>query len=157
LNRHLERMSIRATSAQHRNYDFAMGCVGSIWSTETKNGITVDLAELWVSRTYGGLLEGIPNERYNDERIQRAISAAKEPHKGWWPVHLIAPQIEYIKYPRLPEFQCIGMFDVNIPKNQDLDGSACVLVWFQKQSVVNGIELSLSELDWWKVAKDFQY
>jgi hypothetical protein len=38
-----------------------------------------------------------------------------------------------------------------------MHASGSVLVWFQNKTVISGIDLPLSELDWWTVAKDFLY
>jgi hypothetical protein len=127
-----------------------------IWSTQVKNGFSIDLISLFVIGTYDGLLEGRPNEELNTRFVQRAISSAQEKF-GSWPVHLIPPKIRNGKHPELPNFRCIGLFQASATKDPDMHASGCVLVWFQEKTVVDGIELSLVDIDWWTIAKDFEY
>ena len=127
-----------------------------IWSAQTKNGFLVELICLSVHETYRGLLEGQPNEELNADIVQQAVSTAQKEYREW-PVHLIPPNIRNGKYPQLPAFRCVGLFWAFVTKDPDMHASGSVLVWFQEKTIISGIDLSLTELDWWTVAKDFLY
>ena len=127
-----------------------------IWSARAKNGIEVHLDALFVDRTYCGLLEGRPNAGLNAMLVSNAILDAQRQFEDW-PVHLVAPAIIEVPYPRLPAFRCLGSFQSLKAKDADMHGSALTIVWFQNESIVNGIDLLLEDLEWLSLAKDFEY
>ena len=132
-----------------------------IWFTRLKNGANVHLRSLVVDTTYACQLEGFPSARLNAEILKSAIRDAQRQFRDW-PVYMFEPPVKETQWeenpvPILPSFRCIGLFQSVVPRTPDMDASGLVVVWFQDESTVNGIELSLSELDWFTHAKDFEY
>src|SRR5215470_5136033 len=102
---------------------------------------SIDLAELRISSTYGGLLAGIPTARVNDRIVARRLRVAQDAYPGL-PVHLIPPErtgrgtTTRLDEPveDLPAVACIGAFDsyeIDPAHNSGWYSSALVVVWFQ--------------------------
>src|SRR3954449_11001409 len=127
-----------------------------IWSTKLSSGVGIHLETLEVTRTYRSLLEGVPDDAFNKDLLARASQHAGELHVGW-PVHVVPPVIVEEPFPRLPAFCCIGYFKSFKAKTPGWDGSGLVIVWFQQNSPVNGVQLFEPDLDWFALARDYCY
>ncbi|MBD0844721.1 hypothetical protein [Streptomyces sp. TRM68416] len=133
------------------------------------SGRSLDLAELQLSSTYGGMLEGYPCKPVNEMRIRglRHCAARAFPNT---PVHLVPPAREYPdQYSGafgpvevLPEVACVGSFHSTplTPSNDPvLHRSHLVLIWFQPTPTVpSGCEAvpELREVDWEGLARDHE-
>jgi hypothetical protein len=67
------------------------------------------------------------------------------------------PTITHGDYPRLPSFACIGFFKCFQSRDPEMHASALVIIWFQEQSPVTGIDLPIENIDWWQHAQEFCY
>src|SRR5262245_42079815 len=85
------------------------------------------------SRTYSGLLEGLPNAEINDWIIQRAL-IRQESSWGRRPTYLIQPVIERKdpEHPRLPPVLLLARLRCNEPIDPNFMGSELVVVWFSE-------------------------
>ncbi|MFF8096513.1 hypothetical protein [Streptomyces sp. NPDC016675] len=133
------------------------------------SGRSVDLAELHLTSTYGGLLEGYPCGPVNDLRIRELVHTA-ERMSPTTPVHLVPPPREYPdQYAGalgpvevLPRVACVGRFSSAAldPANDPfLHRSALTVVWFQSTSRVpsaRDTEPALREVDWAGLARDYE-
>ncbi|MFI9825163.1 hypothetical protein ACIHFC_32645 [Streptomyces sp. NPDC052013] len=134
------------------------------------SGRAVHLAELRMSSTYGGPLEGYPCKPLNDHKIQWLLRAARQTYPGA-PVHLIPPPREYPdQYAGsfgpvevLPSVACLGSF-----RSDPLDPahdharyrSRLTVVWFQptpRPPSDCDAEPALREVPWEQLAEDEQF
>ncbi len=135
-------------------------------------GFDVHLHWVEMTLTYGGLIEGVPRQRMNDELF---IGRTMEQTRGKWtqyPVHLIPPSrtipdnhqrfdrhgphpyglVEY-----LPPVQCIGLFEAGIP---NAESSCLVVIWFQDHSdtlIHPEAATELRRIPWDDLARDFGF
>ncbi|MFJ9666579.1 hypothetical protein ACIRPP_18505 [Streptomyces sp. NPDC101219] len=131
------------------------------------SGREVDLSELRLSSTYGGLLEGYPCKPLNDLRIKGLVRSAGQAFPGA-PVHLVTPPREYPdQYPGafgpvevLPAVTCVGSFSsaaLDPAHDRVLYRSRLTVVWFQPTSLLpSGCDADphLRELPWEHLAED---
>lgn len=131
------------------------------------SGRSVDLSELRMSSTYGGLLEGYPCKRVNDRKIDWLLRSAERDSPGA-PVHLIPPPREYPdQYAGafgpvevLPAVTCVGSFRseaLDPAHDRSLYRSRLTVVWFQPSPRVPSgcdAEPSLRDLSWERLAED---
>ncbi|MEU9353375.1 hypothetical protein AB0D65_20800 [Streptomyces griseoloalbus] len=131
------------------------------------SGRSVDLTELRMSSTYGGLLEGYPCKPLNDLTIDRLLRSAARGFPGA-PVHLIAPAREYPdQYAGafgpvevLPAVTCVGSFRseaLDPAHDRALYRSRLTVVWFQPAPRVPSgcdAEPGLREVSWEQLATD---
>jgi hypothetical protein len=127
--------------------------------------------------TYGGLLEGTPNSKFNDGLIENAMQeATRHCPMGTRPHRLPPPRRDYERTPgdmqrirahsphRIPEWlpmvQCIGSFtDVVKARDPSKDLSVLTVVWFQDEFALPIREPALTqllELDWEALATDIE-
>ncbi|MFG1807094.1 hypothetical protein [Streptomyces sp. NPDC049040] len=133
------------------------------------SGLSIELAELRMSSTYRGLLEGYPYKRINDMRVtglgrmaERAFPSA--------PFHLVPPSREYPDQSGgafgpvevLPAVACIGLF-VSTAVDPGLDPvlhrSALAVAWFQPlPDVPSGTDAdpALRAIRWEELARDHE-
>ncbi|MBT3155578.1 hypothetical protein HTV45_32875 [Streptomyces sp. CHD11] len=131
------------------------------------SGRSVDLSELRMSSTYGGLLEGYPCKPLNDRTIAGLLRSAGTTFPGA-PVHLIPPPREYPdQYAGafgpvevLPAVVCVGSFRsqaVDPVHDRVLYRSRLTVVWFQSAPRVPSgcdAEPALRDISWDQLATD---
>ncbi|MFE0799418.1 hypothetical protein [Streptomyces sp. NPDC058812] len=132
------------------------------------SGRSVDLAELRLTPTYGGLLEGYPCRPVNDLRI-KALQRTAERMSPTTPVHLVPPPREYPHQyagafgpvELLPRVACVGRFSSAAldPANDPvLHRSGLTVIWFQPTPRVPSpcdTEAALRDVDWTSLARDY--
>ncbi|MEU0781644.1 hypothetical protein ABZ341_08660 [Streptomyces sp. NPDC006173] len=130
---------------------------------------TVELAELRMSSTYGGLLEGYPCKLINDRKV-RGLRREAEQTFSFAPVHLVTPLREYPERTGgafgpvevLPSVACTGVFrSTAVAPELDpvLHRSALIVVWFQHvPDVPSGEDAdpALRGIRWEELAQDFE-
>ncbi|MGW8062054.1 hypothetical protein ACVV2G_07180 [Streptomyces ziwulingensis] len=133
------------------------------------SGRSIDLTELHLAPTYGGLLEDYPCRPVNDLRIKALVHAA-ERMSPTAPVHLVPPPREYPhQYAGalgpvevLPRVACVGRFSSAAldPANDPfLHRSGLTVVWFQPTPRVpsaRDTEPALRDVDWPGLARDYE-
>ncbi|MFI9808369.1 hypothetical protein ACIHEJ_29050 [Streptomyces sp. NPDC052301] len=139
----------------------------SLTSVLLGSGRSLDLTELRLSSTYGGLLEGYPFKLLNDRKIQGFVNLAAEEFTRT-PVHLVPPPRTHPDGPAgpfgpmelLPAVACTGTFrstPVDPGHDPVLYRSALTVVWFQPTpQVPSGREAdaALRALAWEELARD---
>lgn len=148
-------------------------------------GRSLDLSELLLSSTYGGMyagmhgeihggmhgemLEGYPCKPVNDLKIKDLVHTAERAHPAV-PVHLVPPPREYPdQYAGafgpvevLPAVACVGSFHstaLDRPHDPDLRRSALTIIWFQPTTRVPygcDAEEALRGVDWEGLARDYE-
>ena len=111
---------------------------------ELASGRSVELTNLTIGSTYGGMLEGYPNARMNDALIAR-LGRRRGPAGGSLPAHVITPprgrperdqetRMPFGPVETLPAVYCEGSFRSH-PVDEELDPvlheSRLMVVWFQ--------------------------
>lgn len=131
------------------------------------SGRTIKLAELRMSSTYGGLLEGYPCKRVNDFKVNSLATRAANSFPGR-PVHLVPPTREHPDEAAgafgpvelLPAVTCIGLFTSSALSSEDdavLYYSGLTVVWLQAAPAVpTGADQTLRSIPWEEIAKDFE-
>ncbi|WP_329274588.1 hypothetical protein [Streptomyces sp. NBC_00691] len=131
------------------------------------SGRSIELTELRMSSSYGGMLEGYPCKIINDMRVgglQRQAELAFPSR----PVHLVPPSREYPDQTPgafgpvevLPAVACIGALrSTAVASELDpvLHRSALIVVWFQTTlDVPSGedADLGLRSIRWEELAQD---
>ena len=132
-------------------------------------GRSVTLKSLKQRMTYGGLIEGFPSRKWNDQILD---SLATAPGR----VLIPPPRRDFLRQPGdmdglsrgggrapewLPMIQCEGEFSSVFPRTGEAgDGSCLTVVWFQNEYAMP-IDPSAAEaiqaLDWNALAVDFEY
>jgi hypothetical protein len=134
------------------------------------SGRSVELTNLTIGSTYGGVLEGYPNARMNDALIAR-LGRRRGPAHRSLPTHVITPprsrpepdqetRMPFGPVEALPTVYCEGAFRSR-PVDDEFDPvlheSRLVVVWFQE-----GLALPVADfaaeavrgLDWEHLAED---
>ncbi|MFD8693256.1 hypothetical protein [Kitasatospora purpeofusca] len=133
------------------------------------SGRSIELADVRLSSTYGGFLEGYPVRRINDLKLERALRNAREAAPSV-PVHLVDP-VRHLPDDTpgafgpvevLPAVTCVGRF-TSRPVDPGRDAvsyySALTVVWFQDAPVLPTEEdggTALGDLRWEDLAEDFE-
>ncbi|MGX1313114.1 hypothetical protein RKD24_003233 [Streptomyces calvus] len=131
------------------------------------SGRPVDLAELRMSSTYGGLLEGYPCKPLNDRRIDGLLRSARHAFPGT-PVHLVTPPRDrpdqyagaFGPVEVLPAVSCVGSFRsaaLDPAHDRALYRSVLTVVWFQPTPRVPSgcdAEPALRDMSWDQLATD---
>jgi hypothetical protein len=132
-------------------------------------GRNVDLSELRLSSTYGGMLEGYPCKLVNEMKIQGLLRSAEREFPST-PVHLVPPPREYPdQYAGgfgpvevMPSVACVGSFrSTSLDPTLDpvLHRSALTVIWFQPTTQVPSgcdAEEALRDLAWDELARDYE-
>jgi hypothetical protein len=132
-------------------------------------GRNVDLSELRLSSTYGGMLEGYPCKLVNEMKIQGLLRSAEREFPSA-PVHLVPPPREYPdQYAGgfgpvevMPSVACVGSFrSTSLDPTLDpvLHRSALTVIWFQPTTRVPSgcdAEEALRDLAWDELARDYE-
>jgi hypothetical protein len=133
------------------------------------SGRSIELTELRMSSTYGGMLEGYPCRRINDMTVSGLLREAERAF-SFAPVHLVQPAREYPAQAAgafgpvevLPSVACIGVFRstaVDPELDAVLHRSALVAAWFQATlDVPSGerADLALRDIRWEELAQDHE-
>ncbi|MEU8789625.1 hypothetical protein [Streptomyces sp. NPDC048643] len=133
------------------------------------SGRTVELAELRMSSTYGGMLEGYPCKLINDMKV-RGVQRQAEQTFSFAPVHLVTPSRAYPEQTAgafgpvevLPSVVCTGVFrSAAVAPELDpvLHRSALIVIWFQPvPDVPSGEEAdpALRGISWEELAQDYE-
>lgn len=133
------------------------------------SGRSIELTELRMSSTYGGMLEGYPCERVNDMKV-RSLQWQAERAFPSTPVHLVPPSREYPDRTAgafgpvelLPAVACIGAFRSTAVAAELAPGphrSALTVVWFQTGlDVPSGKDAdpALRGIRWEELAQDYE-
>ncbi|MDP1799399.1 MAG: hypothetical protein Q8K78_18020 [Planctomycetaceae bacterium] len=145
-------------------------------------GREIILDKLIQSRTYAGLLEGVPNKRVNDLGIEWLLDrAGKEKTTGGEPYLIEPKRRDYLRKAgdmqsivdrqsdrpeelrRIPEWlpliECIGIFSSISPaRDSTKDTSSLTIVWFQDDfGIDKNVVEQLQNVDWEKHAVDCDY
>ncbi|MEU0938601.1 hypothetical protein [Embleya sp. NPDC005971] len=133
------------------------------------SGRSIELTELRMSTTYGGMLEGYPCQRINDMKVSGLLRQAEHAF-SFAPVHLVPPSREYPDRTAgafgpvevLPSVACIGVFGSTVV-DPELDAvlhrSALVVAWFQATTdVLSGEDADpgLRNIRWDELAQDYE-
>ncbi|GGJ14276.1 hypothetical protein [Streptomyces brasiliensis] len=133
------------------------------------SGRSVDLADLHLSSTYGGMLEGYPRKPVNDLRIKGLLRTAERAFPAT-PVHLVPPSREHPdQYAGafgpvevIPPVACVGTFrSTALAPGHDpvLYRSALTIVWFQNAPQVPSgcdADAGLRGVAWEELAQDHE-
>ncbi|MEV3973087.1 hypothetical protein AB0K68_33970 [Streptomyces sp. NPDC050698] len=133
------------------------------------SGRSIELTQLRMSSTYGGMLEGYPCKRLNDMKVTGLRREAERVFSRL-PVHLVAPVREYPDdtagpfgpVETLPSVTCIGVFSsttVDPELDPVLHHSALAVVWFQSTPDVpsgEDADPALREIRWEELAQDYE-
>ncbi|MFF9341554.1 MULTISPECIES: hypothetical protein [unclassified Streptomyces] len=129
------------------------------------SGRRIRLTELWMSSTYGGMLEGYPHRRVNDRKVDWLRQKAEREYSST-AVHLVPPGRAYPDRAAgsagpvevLPAVMCVGAFD-SAPLDRAMDGSALVVAWFQDEPRVpagEDADAGLRGVPWEELARDYE-
>ncbi|NNN32833.1 hypothetical protein HLK59_21195 [Streptomyces sp. S3(2020)] len=133
------------------------------------SGRSIELSELRLSSTYGGLLEGYPCKPVNEMKIRGLLRSAEREFPGS-PVHLVTPAREYPdQYSGafgpvevLPTVACVGRFRsnaMNPAHDPVLYRSGLTVIWFQPTTQVPSgcdAEDGLRDVAWDELAEDYE-
>lgn len=133
------------------------------------SGRSIELTELRMSSTYGGMLEGYPCKPVNDMKV-RSLQRQAERAFPSTPVHLVPPAREYPDQTArafgpvevLPSVACIGAFRstaVAAELDPVLHRSALTVIWFQTGLDVpsgDDADLALRSIRWAELAQDYE-
>lgn len=107
--------------------------------------------------TYGGLLEGSPNERMNKNIFDRTTYSS---NWGSRKVLKIKPKKSEFKSELKPTHYSVWL-NSNDPINSNYHGSELVVIWFDElpneKTVEEIIQNGVQDIDWDKNAEDFEY
>jgi hypothetical protein len=131
------------------------------------SGRSIELNQLRMSSTYGGMLEGYPFKRINDMKVSGLLREAERAFSSA-PIHLIEPLRAYPDETAghfgpvevLPSVACIGVFSSGaIAPELDpvLHYSALTVAWFQATPDVpsgEDADLALRSIRWEELARD---
>ena len=107
--------------------------------------------------TYGGLLEGMPNKRMNQNIFENTTYPSK-----WGPrkVLKIKPERKEFRNSLKPTHYSVWLTSYK-PINPNYQGSELVVIWFEElpngKTVEEIIENGVRDIDWDKHAQDFDY
>ncbi|EDL59004.1 hypothetical protein [Gimesia maris] len=148
------------------------------------SGRELILNQLEQSQSYAGMMEGVPNKKANDWGIDVDLCRAVRREYTLGEPYLIPPRRrDYLRepgdmdeirkqkshYPKewvmdpewLPLICCIGCFkSVSPVRNTEMHGSCLTVVWYQDDYAMPidpEVIRSLKQLDWDRLATDFEY
>ena len=133
------------------------------------SGRSIELSDLRLSSTYGGMLEGYPCRPVNDLRIKGLLHSAERDFPAS-PVHLVPPPREHPdQYAGafgpvevLPAVACVGSFHstaIDPAHDPVLHRSALTVIWFQSMPYVPfgcDAEAAVREITWEELAQDYE-
>lgn len=122
--------------------------------------VSVGNFDCW--RTYGSLLEGLPNSQLNERIIEQALTG-REKSWGKRKAHLIAPNIDLrdAKHPQLPPVGLRVWLTCYEPVDPAFMGSELVVVWFEQEChhepISKVVYRAIRSLAWDRLAADFDW
>ena len=120
------------------------------------SGIEVSASDFSFGYTYGGLLEGTPNEKFNRKIVERTNYPS---NWGARKTLKLSPSEEEIKRGLKPAHYAVWLSST--PINPDYHGSELVVIWFdfapKERSIKEIIQAGVEAIDWKSNAKDFYY
>lgn len=134
--------------------------------------VSIYLDTLHQTRTYAGLLEGVPTQEMNQRLLQDAIRTATVMFKPAPPFLIPAVQTPIDmgsgrKYPfgtpmALPPIRCIATFNSYFPtrEGEGADASTMTLIWYQQEFAMPidpKVREAIRAIDWLKEATDFEW
>jgi hypothetical protein len=133
------------------------------------SGRSIELVQLRMSSTYGGMLEGYPCKRINDMKVS-GLQREAERGSSSATVHLVEPSREYPgetgghfgPVEMLPSVACIGVFSstaIDPELDPVLHHSGLTMAWFQATPDVpsgEDADLALRSVRWEELAKDYE-
>ncbi|MFI1169515.1 hypothetical protein ACH4UM_39675 [Streptomyces sp. NPDC020801] len=141
----------------------------SLSHTALSSGRSIELTELRMSSTYGGMLEGYPCKPINDMKVRNLQRQAERAFPST-PVLLVPPSREYPDQTAgafgpvevLPFVTCIGAFrSTAVASELDpvLHRSALTVIWFQTSLDVpsdKDADPVLRSIRWEELAQDYE-
>lgn len=132
------------------------------------SGITIHLKALNQYCTYEGLLEGLPTQGMNKDKIKSALAL---PKKTWnCKVHLIPPVETSIEigmpYPfgvpaSIPPITCVGLWGTTgFERNHQYGCLQLAIVWHQAQFALpidDGVLQQILKIDWESTGEFFEF
>ncbi|MGY1580705.1 hypothetical protein [Streptomyces sp. MN13] len=133
------------------------------------SGRSLELVELRLTSTYGGMLEGYPSKPLNDRKVDTLVAAA-ETAFPFLPVHLVPPPRERHDEPAgpfgpvevLPSVSCVGSFHSTAvdPEHDPVEyRSGLTVVWYQPTPRVpaeHDADEGLRAIAWEELAVDYE-
>ncbi|MEV3930450.1 MULTISPECIES: hypothetical protein [unclassified Streptomyces] len=133
------------------------------------SGRAIELTELRMSSTYGGMLEGYPCRRINDMKV-RGLRSQAEKAFSFTAIHLVQPSREYPDSTAgafgpvevLPPVSCVGVFrSTAVAPELDpvLHRSTLAVAWFQSAPDVpsgEDADPALRGIRWEDLAQDHE-
>ncbi|MFD6425828.1 hypothetical protein [Streptomyces sp. NPDC060198] len=141
----------------------------SLTSIVLSSGRSIDLTDLRLSSTYGGMLEGYPCARLNDWKIEGLLRSGGS-GRPLDRVHLVDPVREHPDSPPgpwgpvevLPPVTCVGSFrSAAVDPGHDpvLYRSALTVLWFQTTAEAPTARTAvpgLRDIAWEELARDHE-
>ncbi|MBV1941004.1 hypothetical protein KUF83_31230 [Streptomyces sp. BV286] len=133
------------------------------------SGRSIELSDVRLSSTYGGMLEGYPFRRWNDLKLECLLRSVEKDRPSI-PVHLVAPVRElpdllaggFGPVELLPAVTCVGSFTsqpIDPERESVLHHSALTVVWFQATPDIpsgEDADHGLRSVCWDDAARDFE-
>ncbi|MEV5510827.1 hypothetical protein [Streptomyces orinoci] len=131
------------------------------------SGRSIELTEVRMASTYGGMLEGYPCQPVNEIKLRGLLRTAEGAFPGT-PVHLVSPSREYPDESAgafgpvevLPPVACVGKFRsaaVSCEHDPVRYRSVLTVAWFQHGlEVPSGDGLGLRDVPWEDLAQDYE-
>lgn len=131
---------------------------------DLKCGRRVHISHFHYSRTYGGLLEGRPDEEMNN-RILRGAVIRMQSIFGKRKTHLILPKVDMTnsKYPTLPSTELTAWLTCDDSVNEKYMGSETLIVWylqdklFEECTIREATSAALHTINWSELAQDYDW
>jgi len=137
----------------------------ALFEVTLDDGRRISAWACYAQSTYAGLLEGLPDRRFNDRLLADLVLRAASLFDGS-PIHIIAPTrtddtFEHGSrrhaFERLPRFWVAAAFDSE-PIDTGKEWSALTVIWFQDEPlpVTAKAHAKVRALDWNAAAKDYE-
>lgn len=135
-----------------------------------RSGRHVSLSEITQTRTYTGMLEGVPTTQSNRQLLERLVEKHRGPANR--AVYLVPPKETLTPLPdnaadpegvpaRLPAITCVARFESTSPaRDADRDSSDLIVIWLQDDFSTSASDATfndLSAIDWEKHARDLDF
>jgi hypothetical protein len=137
--------------------DFTLRSKRSIWARS-----------YFILETYAGILEGTPDEKFN-ERMLQSLPDRLRTIFGGLPVHILEPTLVFSELASqrrgyevllLPPVCIAAVFTSSPARDESMHASGLTIAWFQEHDfpiVSEENQLRLSEMIWEETAVDFEY
>ncbi|MEM0915018.1 MAG: hypothetical protein AAGK09_10460 [Planctomycetota bacterium] len=128
----------------------------------TKDGREVRLDQIYLDRTYSGLVEGRPNERYNSKKIIFLQNKMRST-LGEMPLLMIQPEVNLVdeRHPELPGL-CLGASYISYePADSPHMASWLTVMWFAEDTddfeITQSARQTISDVVWNDHAAGFDW